>query len=222
MNPFVPRPKLRLPLLLAGVLLLAMATVFVSLASEVGEGETRDFDLLVLNAALAARAAVPWLAEVMRDLSGVGSTTVLALFTTAAVTHVAMFSSRGRALLVAGAVGSGAVAVLTLKAGFARVRPDLALAQFPVSGYAFPSGHATMSAVVFLTLAVLVADTRPRRRERLFIVSFALLLAILVGTSRIVLGVHFATDVLGGWVFGVAWASAWWLIDHAVASRRHP
>ena len=204
-----------LPLLLAGLLLLLAAIAFVLLGSEVGEGETRGIDLRLLHAAQSARAAAPWLAGMMRDLSGLGSTAVLTLFSTAAVAHVAMFSSRGRALLVAAAVGGGAVAVAVLKAGYARHRPDVALAQFEVPGWGFPSGHATMSAVVFLTLAVLVAGTRPRHRERVFIVAVAAVLAALVGVSRVVLGVHYATDVVAGWVFGVAWASAWWLIDHA-------
>ena len=69
-----------------------------------------------------------------------------------------------------------------------------------------------MSAIVFLTLGALIASTRSRVPERLYILAAAALLAFLVGISRVMLGVHWATDVLGGWAFGTAWAVTWLLL----------
>lgn len=103
-----------------------------------------------------------------------------------------------------------------LKLLFGRERPDTALAAFPVSGLSFPSGHSSMAAVVFMSIGLLVAGTRPRHTERLYIIFVAGLLAVLVGVSRVVLGVHYATDVLGGWAFGSAWAIGWLLLGRAM------
>lgn len=207
------------PALLAAAASIALGTAFLGLGSEINEGETRAVDLAVLHAMQGFRAGSPRWVEVMRDLSGLGSTVVLSLFTVATVAYLALFSSTARATLVAVAVGSGALSVVALKSLFGRVRPHVELAAFPVSGLSFPSGHSSMSAVVFLTLGVLVAGTRRRRAEQVFVIVTAAVLAVLVGISRVVLGVHYATDVLGGWAFGAAWAIAWSLVLHYARPR---
>jgi undecaprenyl-diphosphatase len=78
----------------------------------------------------------------------------------------------------------------------------------------FPSGHASMSAIVFLTLGALLANTRGRWVERVFILATAAIATFLVGVSRVALGVHWATDVLAGWALGTGWATAWLLVAH--------
>ena len=215
------KPSLRshaLPLL-AGVLSIALGTAFLALGSEITEGDTHAADLAVLHAMQAFRAGSPRWAVVMRDLSGLGSTAVLSLFTLVTVAYLALFASAARAVLVAVSVGLGALAVVALKLLFGRARPELDLAAYAAPGLSFPSGHSSMSAVVFLTLGVLIASTRSRRAEQLFCVFVAALLAVLVGISRVVLGVHYATDVLGGWAFGAAWAIAWSLVLHYARPR---
>jgi undecaprenyl-diphosphatase len=102
--------------------------------------------------------------------------------------------------------------VAALKAAFGRLRPDPMFAELTVPGLSFPSGHATMSATVFLTAGALIAATHRRWAERAYILSAAALLTALVGVSRAMLGVHWATDVLGGWAFGSAWALLWLLL----------
>jgi len=198
--------------LLFGMLAALLAAGFAWLGSEVVEGDTRGFDLYVLHTAAALRLAHPWLGEVMRDFSGLGSTAVLTLFVLLAVGYLALLSARVAAALVAASALMGAVLLSLLKAGFGRLRPDPALAEIVATGWSFPSGHATMSAVVFLTMGALVATTHPKRSERAYILSAATLLTALVGLSRVALGVHWATDVLAGWAFGSAWAIAWLLV----------
>ncbi|MES2880105.1 MAG: phosphatase PAP2 family protein [Pseudomonadota bacterium] len=205
--------------LLIGCAAAVLAYVFAKLGSEIGEGETHFFDMQVLELARSLRAGHPWLASVMRDLSGLGSTAVLTLFTVATVGYLALVSARATAVLVLASVMSGSVLVSVFKAAFGRVRPDIGYAEFMVPSLSFPSGHASMSAIVFLTLGVLIAVTRRRLAERAYILMTASLLTALVGLSRVALGVHWATDVLGGWAFGAAWAIAWLLLARQLARR---
>jgi undecaprenyl-diphosphatase len=76
-----------------------------------------------------------------------------------------------------------------------------------------------MSAIAFLTMGALIAATRRRTRERIYILLVAGLLTLLVGISRVALGVHWATDVMGGWAFGAAWAVVWLLVARVFARR---
>lgn len=204
------------PLLIGGAAVL-LALVFVQLGSEVTEGDTRIFDLYLLQAAQSLRVLHPWVAEVMRDLSGLGSTVVLTLFTLATVGYLLLVRAKTTALLVAASVISGTVLVSVFKAGFGRLRPAAAYAELVASGLSFPSGHASMSALVFLTLGTLIASTHRRLAERIYILLTASLLTLLVGVSRIALGVHWATDVFGGWSLGAAWAIGWLLLARQMA-----
>ncbi|GAA4338001.1 phosphatase PAP2 family protein [Variovorax defluvii] len=201
--------------LLAGLGVALLLLVFALVASEVFEGDTRGLDAWLLQTAQRYRTAHPRFGEVMRDLSGLGSSVVLSLLVIAAMVYLALLSARRTALLVAASTLSGAALVhLLLKPAFGRARPDLAFADHAAWGMSFPSGHASMSAIVFLTLGALVADTRSRWVERIFILAVAAGAAFLVGMSRVALGVHWATDVLAGWALGAAWATGWLLVAH--------
>ena len=213
------QPSLLKPLLFVlAATLLALA--FAMLGSEVGEGDTLFVDMQVLQRAQALRAGHPWLAEFMRDLSGLGSTVVLTLFTLATVGYLALVSQRAMAIFVATSAISGTVLVSVFKAAFGRIRPDSAYAELAASGLSFPSGHASMSALVFLTMGALLASSHKRVSERVYILMTAGLMTLLVGLSRVALGVHYATDVLGGWAFGSAWAIAWLLLARIVVGRK--
>lgn len=206
--------------MLVGVAALLLALAFVRLGSEVVEGDKLSFDRFALVHAQSLRIGHPWLGEIMRDLSGLGSTVVLTLLTLATVLYLALFSSRSKALLVASSVISGSLLVSLFKSLFGRLRPASSFAEIVVPGLSFPSGHASMSAIVFMTLGVLVASSRSRLNERIYILSAAALMTALVGLSRVGLGVHWATDVLGGWAFGAAWAVAWLLLARWVNEMR--
>ena len=162
---------------------------------------------------------VPRVAEVMRDLSGIGSTVTLTLVTLITVGYLSLAATHRVAFMVAISVASGAALMSLLKIAFGRLRPEVAQAAIVVPGLSFPSGHSSMAAIVFLTLGTLIASTRTRLRERSYILAAAALLALLVGVSRVMLGVHWATDVLGGWAFGAGWAMAWLLLVGAVMRK---
>ena len=207
------------PVLLVAAFAALMVLLFVELGGEVVEGETQGFDQALLQLAHGWRERLPWLGPVLRDITGLGSTVVLTLLTVGTVIYLALFAARRMALLVAVSVTSGILLVSWLKVGFDRARPDPTWAELAVAGMSFPSGHTSMSAIVFLTLGALIAATRRRTSERLFILVCAGLLTFLVGLSRIALGVHWATDVIGGWALGSAWAVLWLLLLRAISQR---
>jgi len=203
---------------LAALLLCAgLILIFGIVASEMTEGETHAFDNAVI---LAMRApgnhADPvgptWFEQAVRDITSLGSNTVLTMVTLFAVGFLAFSGARGSALLLFASVGGGAILIQVLKQAFGRTRPDLV----PHSVYeltrSFPSGHATMSAVTYLTLGALLASVQTRRVFKTYLLSVAVLLTLLVGLSRVYLGLHWPTDVLAGWCLGSAWAIACWLV----------
>jgi undecaprenyl-diphosphatase len=183
------------------------------LANEVAEGGTRAFDERVLLALrtpgdLADPLGPKWLEEMMRDFSALGSTGVLALMVLAVCGFLAMTRKSHAALTVLVAVSSGVLLSQTMKWAYARPRPDLVPHGAEVYTASFPSGHAMMSAIVYLTLGALLARTQLGRGAKVYILSVAVTLTVLVGVSRVYLGVHWPTDVLGGWVLGGLWALA--------------
>jgi len=99
-----------------------------------------------------------------------------------------------------------------LKFVFARPRPEVVSHAPRVFTTSFPSGHATLSAIAYLTIAALLARAYPSPVLDFYFMSLAALVTVLVGLSRIYLGVHFPTDILGGWCIGTAWAIGCWVL----------
>ena len=207
--------------------LLAIAALLLGfglLAEEVVEGETLAFDReLMLAFRIPGDPAVPigprWLPGAARDISALGSTIVLGIILFSVVGYLLLTQRRAAAWLMLGAVSSGVVLNNLLKYSFARPRPDLVTPAVQVFTASFPSGHATMSAITYLTLGALLARTQPDRRVRIYFMTLAALLTVLVGLSRIYLGVHYPTDVLAGWCIGTAWAMACWVLMIWLQSR---
>jgi len=108
----------------------------------------------------------------------------------------------------------------TLKVMYGRERPDAALRWVEIDTLSFPSGHATGSAVIYLTLGVLLARLTSNTRQKIYLIGSALLLSFLVGLSRVYLGVHYPTDVIAGWALGVAWAQLCWFAARAIGRQR--
>lgn len=202
-----PRSTRRRWLTLAFVL-IALGS-FVALASEMRATDTAHWDTALLHLAQDWRERHPLVEAVMREFSSLGSTPVMTLLTVLAAGYLCVVRRAARAAAVVMAMASGALAVTALKAGFARERPDAAFAALVQEGLSFPSGHATMAAMFYLTAGVLIAQRHGRLRERAFLIGAAAFMAVLVGVTRVMLGVHWASDVVGGWIFGAGWAALW-------------
>lgn len=193
------------------------AWAFIALAGEVFEGETHGFDSAILLALrnpqnLADPIGPGWLEESARDITGLGGYAILTIVTAAAVIYLLMARKRGAAALVAIAMIGGALLSTGLKLGFERPRPELVPHATRIYTASFPSGHAMLSAVSYLTLGALLSRVQERRRIKAFVMGLAVVTTLLVGLSRIYLGVHWPSDVLGGWAVGAAWASLCWFV----------
>ena len=147
----------------------------------------------------------------MRDVTALGSTVVLTLLTIAVLGFLLIDGKRATALYVLVATSGGALLSTLAKTLVARPRPELVAHLVDVTSYSFPSGHAMSSAVTYLTLGVLLASAQRRKRIKAYLIGIALTLTLLIGASRVYLGVHWPTDVLAGWALGAAWAMLCWL-----------
>jgi len=217
----------RRELALLSVLLLAAGGIwgFVGIADEVLEGEADAFDrLLFLALRNPANVDDPlgpaWLEEAALEITALGSFAVLGLIVLAAIVWLLLIRRAGSAALVALSVGGGVLLSSLLKTGFARPRPDLAPHADIVHTLSFPSGHAMSAAVVYLTLGALLARAQPHRRLKLYLASVGVVITVLVGISRVYLGVHWPTDVLAGWCVGSAWALLCWAVALYLERRR--
>ncbi|MBN8938664.1 MAG: phosphatase PAP2 family protein [Rhizobiales bacterium] len=204
-------------------LVLALAVVaggllaFLSLADLVVEGETAAFDRTLLLAfrqpgdpSIAIGPA--WLPTVMRDITALGGVAVLSLIVLFAFSYLILVRKRAAAVFLLVAVLGGLMLSNGLKLVFGRQRPDL-IPNAPVElSASFPSGHAMLSAVTYLTLGALLTRVEADRRAASFFPVIAVILTVLVGTSRVFIGVHWPTDVLGGWSLGAAWAMLCWMV----------
>lgn len=188
---------------------------FLTLAGEMREGETRAIDerLMLLmrergdqNDPLGPR----WLEEAMRDVTALGGFTVLTLVTIVAVVTL-MRARRWRKALGMATVALGAELTSdVLKLAYARPRPDLVPHGSYVYSNSFPSGHSTLSVAIYFTLAALLAAgaVRPSCRRMIYMVAGSVVL--MIGASRVYLGVHWPTDVAAGWALGSIWALIGW------------
>lgn len=201
------RNRAATPAILA-IAALVLAALLIAYA--VVRGASQPFDEAVL---LALR--VPGdptdpigpheLEEMARDITALGGVAVLTLLTTLATIQFVLRREWPSALLVSASAFSGTMISNILKTIFDRPRPELtAIAEYGVGS--FPSGHSTASAVVYLTLGLMLAAAADRRHMKIFYILTAVLLTVLVGLSRLYLGVHFPTDVAAGWAIGAAWA----------------
>ena len=198
------------------ILAAAALYAFAMLADAVGEGGTRAFDERILLALrtpgnLADPIGPRWVEEMMRDFTALGSTGVLIIVVLAVGGFLVMTRKGHAALTVLVAVSSGVLLSQTMKWAYARPRPELVPHGAEVYTASFPSGHSMMSAIVYLTLGALLARTQSGQGVKVYILAVAVILTVLVGTSRVYLGVHWPTDVLAGWALGGVWALICWL-----------
>lgn len=194
---------------------------FIELADEMSEQAAHGFDAWVLNylrpSANPHDALGPrWFEHAVAEVTTLGGTVNLTIIVVIAMAFLLLQRRVASALLVAVSVGGGLALSETIKMLLGRDRPPLIYRAVETSNASFPSGHAMLSTITYLTLGALLAQVMPRRREKAFVFAAAALLAALVGASRIYLGVHWTTDVLAGWSLGAAWAMVCWLAAWAV------
>jgi undecaprenyl-diphosphatase len=180
-----------------------LVLAFGHIAEEVLEGDETKFDQTILlffrNASdLSDPIGPPWVEEMARDVTALGSYAVLTIILCAVVSYLLMARQRAAAFWVLAAVVAGVVLSNVLKLIYERPRPDLVTHAARIFTTSFPSGHATLSAITYLTLGALLASLHGSLRFKVYFLSLAILLTIAVGISRIYLGVHYPTDVLAG------------------------
>jgi undecaprenyl-diphosphatase len=216
--------------LLVTLVVVAGTWGFMELAGDVLEGDTDAFDRWLLRALRSPEdpewpRGPRWLVEVGRDITAFGSSVVVTLVTAAVVGYLWLQRTYGALWFVVVATAGGGLLSSLLKALFGRERPDPVPCLW-VSSPSFPSGHAILAAVVYLTLGILLARLEPRPLLKAYFLGVMMALAFLVGLSRVYLGVHYPTDVLAGWTVGLVWGllcwlAAWYLQRHGAVERHH-
>ena len=212
-------------MLIAAIIIAGGVWSFAELAEEMVEGDTNAFDRKLIVALrnpqdLSDPLGPKWVEELGRDFTALGGVGILTLLTLASAGFLVLDDKRNSAAFLLVAVAGGLLLSVALKSGFERPRPDLVPHESYVYTTSFPSGHAMMSTVTFLTLGALLAQSHRRRRIRAYLIFLAILIALAVGVSRVYLGVHWPTDVMAGWAVGGSWALLCWLIARWVRKQR--
>jgi undecaprenyl-diphosphatase len=203
---------------LIGLILAAGALwAFLNIGGEMSEGETLGIDSRLILALrepgnLHDPIGSKGVEEAMRDVTALGGTMLVTVVTLVAVLAFAFHRRYRHAAVMAGAVLLAWASSATTKALYARPRPDLVPHEVAVYSGSFPSGHSTLSAACYLTIAMLVASLETRRRTKALVYGLAGAILLGVGVSRVYLGVHFPSDVLAGWVLGATWALLGWIV----------
>ncbi len=197
------------------VLILA----FILIGNGVGEVDLDDRILLALRDAPDDPRGPRSVENAVMHLSALGSGVVTGLLTLIAVMFLFLARRRAYAILVLVCALGTLVFMALLKSLYERPRPTSVTHIDPPGGLSFPSGHSMISAALYLTLAVLIARALPERRLRIFVIATGAFIAMLVGVTRLYLGVHYPTDVLGGWIVGLTWALTCGIVTRRLAKR---
>lgn len=204
--------------------LSASLWIFVVVTEEVVEQEHRGLDKRILLAFrqpsdLAMPIGPHWIKNVSLDITALGSAPVLTLITLMICGYLLLERKIAAAGLILFASISGTVLNQVLKDYVARERPNIVPHLAEISNSSFPSGHSMLSSIIYLTLAVLLVQTVKTRSTKMYLIGAAFLLAFLVGLTRVVLGVHYPSDVLAGWTAGTAWALLCWMAANWLKQR---
>lgn len=212
---FMKRPETRAGAALLVVILIGWG--FKVLAEEVSEQDTAAFDRAVLTALRQGPNNVDlvgpvWVENAAADLTALGSFPVAFVLSLLVMGYLLLSRNWTHAINVFVSIAGGSVLVMLLKDVFMRPRPPIVPEIYNLSSSSFPSGHATTAAVVYLTLGILFARVAGRRRLAVYIIASSFFLTFLVGLTRVALGVHYPTDVFGGWALGAGWALFCWVV----------
>ena len=201
------------PTLLIGLAAAALvAVLFAWLASEMLEGETRAFDDAVRG--FIHQHASQTITSLMSAVTLLGSTVVLLVLSVSVLLVFLRIREQHAAILFALTMAGAFVLNGTLKLSFHRTRPVPYFDLIAPTSYSFPSGHALYSFCFYGTLAALVTARTNRRVTQSAIWMMAILLIILIGLSRVYLGVHYPSDVLAGYAAALLWVCTIAFGDH--------
>lgn len=195
---------------IAIVVAALLIVIFGCLAVAVVAGQTTRFDEAVLLTLRtpgnpANPIGPPWVQEMARDITSLGSLSILVFVALISSGYLLLTARRDLALQIAVALVGGEALSVALKSLFDRPRPQISqLAR--VFTASFPSGHAMLSAVTFLTLGLMFFQSAADSRLKRYGMAIAIFMTVMVGLSRLYLGVHYPSDVLAGWALGTAWA----------------
>ncbi len=182
-----------------------------------GDYEANQFDATVSDLARGLRS--PMLNQTMTDLTALGSVSVVFTFFFILFSVLAIYRDwKGMSYLTLIAIGAGAIPQF-LKVYYNRPRPNLDVHLVNVSDLSFPSGHSFGAAAIYLSLAFYAGRYAKTWSQEVFFYCLGAFVIVLVGVSRIFLGVHYPTDVLAGVSGGAAWAFG---ISAAYVFLTHP
>jgi undecaprenyl-diphosphatase len=209
--------------------IVALVVGFIVLATRVFTSATESVDLALLQAFrsgqdLSDPLGPAWLERAVVNLSALGSVAVTVLFVAVAALYLVLDHRPRQAILLVAVTSAASIGITVLKMLFGRERPTVVDHIEVVGGLSFPSGHSVIAAVLYPTLGMLIASNLRDRALKVFVFVIAALLALLVGFSRVYLGVHYPSDVLGGWLLGLAFAIAAGMViarlkEHNVVER---
>lgn len=161
---------------------------------------------------------IPWLTTAALDVTVLGSNILLALFSLGTVVLLVAWRANKATLQLLSAWAGTLILTPVTKDLIGRARPPLAERLAPATGFSYPSGHSLGAAAIYLTIAIICTRHIAEPRARAVILSGASLMIVIVGASRVYLGVHYLTDVLSGFALGAAWA----MLLAAFFHVRHP
>jgi undecaprenyl-diphosphatase len=206
-----------LPLVLGAGLALAASVAFLDLGQDIREGHFNEFDDAVLTWVAERRA--PALSSFFLSITALGSWPVMTLFTFGTCVGTLLAGERRLSATLAIAMLGVPLLGEFFKAQYGRERPRVVPHLETVASSSFPSGHTLASVVFFVTLALLCAGHARRKRLRVFLVGSSLAIGALVAASRVYLGVHFPSDVMGGALVGIAWSLSAVVLDRALRGK---
>ena len=154
------------------------------------------------------------------SFTALGSPEIVALFSVALLGFLLLFSRLRQATFVLVSVGGGTVLGYLAKSAFGYVRPHHAGGSDLMINTSYPSGHALLAALLFLSGAILVCTELKASRLRLYVYALAVSAAALTGMSRVYLGLHWPSDVIAGWAFAIGWIAIAHLLVHDLPVRR--
>lgn len=209
---------------LAWSLMLFSLVSFAGLSLIVSQDMTTEFDRTILTWFRDDAGDITgpmWIRESLLEITALGGYPIIVLVMIAAISALATAGKRKVALFLTVSVAGGSALSSLMKLVFDRPRPDLVVHLDQIYTSSFPSAHAMVSMVVWLTLALVMTRFIRKDRLRILLLGLAIGLSLLIGFSRVFLGVHWPTDVLAGWLLGVGWACGSWLCAHHMTQDKH-